>query len=113
MRSLKLTLAIIAVIFLITINQYEATRVLDEEEEQWMKRGQNVLLQSLQRRPVRPPSPNGCTWVPGSGGRPCTATVSQQNFAGHVTASPPPPHAAAFDPYPEQMLQFGVATDSK
>ncbi|GFP99589.1 hypothetical protein PHJA_002103000 [Phtheirospermum japonicum] len=92
------------------MKKYEATRILDEEEEQWMKREQNLLLPSLQRRPVRPPAPNGCTWIPGSGGRPCTAaTITEQHFAGKSSPHPP----AAGDAYPGQGFEFGVATQRK
>ncbi|KAL8523087.1 hypothetical protein ACS0TY_013161 [Phlomoides rotata] len=73
-----------------------------------MKRGQNLLLPSLQRRPVNPPSPNSCTWIPGSNGRPCSSTVNERNFAGRTVAPtpPPPPPSGA---YPKQMFEFGVA----
>lgn len=108
-----LILAIMALVFLLSIKPYEATRILDEEEQQWMKSGQNLLLPSLQwgRRSVEPPSPNGCTWIPGSGGKPCTASISQRNFA--LIASHPPPPPATHDAYPKQMVQFGVASGTK
>ncbi|KAI3449740.1 hypothetical protein Pfo_006405, partial [Paulownia fortunei] len=112
MKSPKVILAIVALVFLLSIKPFEATRILDEEEEQWMKRGQNLLLPSLQRgRPVGPPSPNGCTWIPGSGGKPCTASISERNFA--VIASHPPPPPDTNDAYPKQMVQFGVASGAK
>ncbi|KAG8389240.1 hypothetical protein BUALT_Bualt02G0208300 [Buddleja alternifolia] len=113
MRCAKVILAIIiALVFLLNIKQYEATRVLDEDKEQWLKKDQNLLLQSFQRgRPTGTPSPNGCTWVPGSSGPPCKASISERNFAG---IAPPPPLEAAIDnAYPEQMLRFGVAVGSK
>ncbi|KAL7084272.1 hypothetical protein ACP275_14G214600 [Erythranthe tilingii] len=111
MWSAKVILSITTLVLLLSVKSYEATRLLDEEAEQlWMTRSQNILLPSLQRgRAVRPPSPNGCTWVPGSGGRPCTATITGRNFAGRHTITPPP----AGDAYPEQMFRFGVAADSK
>ncbi|CAA3020475.1 F-box kelch-repeat OR23 [Olea europaea subsp. europaea] len=65
-----------------------------------------------QTRTVRPPSPNGCTWVGSSGGRPCRSSVSEKNFAGHIMAAPPPPPPLAADnAYPEQRVQFGMASD--
>ncbi|GFP99591.1 hypothetical protein PHJA_002103200 [Phtheirospermum japonicum] len=83
MKFTKIILAIIALIFILSMKKYKAIRILDEEEEQWMKREQNLLLPALQRRPIRTPAPNGCTWIPGSRGRPCTsATITEQNFAG-------------------------------
>ncbi|KAL2236441.1 UNVERIFIED_CONTAM: hypothetical protein Sindi_0835800 [Sesamum indicum] len=102
---------VMGLVFLLSIKPHEATRILDEEEELWMKKEQNLLLPSLQRRPVRPPAPNGCTWIPGGGGRPCAASISGRNFAGRKVAPPPPPPAS--DAYPKQMFEFGVATDSK
>lgn len=109
MMSPKMILVITTLVFLLTIKPYEATRILDEEEEQWMmnKEGQSLLLPSLQRgRPSGPPSPNGCTWVPGGGGKPCTTSINERNFAmtGSHPASP-----AVHEAYPEQMVQFGVA----
>ncbi|GFP96812.1 hypothetical protein PHJA_001825300 [Phtheirospermum japonicum] len=82
MSSKVVILAILALTFL-SIKPYEAARILDDEDkEQWMiKRPQNLLLPLLQRgREVGPPSPSGCTWIPGSDGKPCTATISQRNF---------------------------------
>lgn len=109
-----LTITTTLIILLVTIKPTEATRILDEEEEQWMKTTQKLLLPSLQRRPFRPPSPNGCTWVPGGGGRPCSTTINQRNFVGRRIASPPPPPPPlAGDAYPKQMFRFGVATDSR
>ncbi|KAH6766763.1 hypothetical protein C2S52_017746 [Perilla frutescens var. hirtella] len=102
-------IAINALVFMLMVQPFEASRILEEEEEQWMKRGQDLLLPSFQRgRPTGPPSPSGCTYTPGGGGKPCTASISNQNFAG--ISHPSPPAASA---YPKQMLQFGVATQSK
>ncbi|GFP96813.1 hypothetical protein PHJA_001825400 [Phtheirospermum japonicum] len=84
MSSKVVILAMLALIFLSFIKPYEATRLLNEDKERWMiKRPLNLLLPSLQRgREVGPPSPSGCTWIPGSGGKPCTATISQSG--GHL-----------------------------
>ncbi|CAA2979389.1 Hypothetical predicted protein [Olea europaea subsp. europaea] len=60
----------------------------------------HLVLPSLQRRPVRPPSPNGCTWVGESGGRPCRSSISEKNFAGRSVVGPlPPPPLAADNAY--------------
>ncbi|KAL3620620.1 hypothetical protein CASFOL_035532 [Castilleja foliolosa] len=108
MKFTKTILAIIALIFILSIKEHEATRILDEEQELWMHRD---LLPSLQRgRPVRTPAPNGCTWIPGSGGRPCTAaTITEQHFAGKSSPHSP----AAGGAYPGQGFEFGVATHRK
>ncbi|CAI9781242.1 unnamed protein product [Fraxinus pennsylvanica] len=111
MKAQNLLLAIVAIIFILNIKPYGAARILDKEQKQWMKTG-HLLLPSL--KTVNPPSPNGCTWVGGSGGRPCRSSISEKNFAGRsVAPAPPPPLLAADDAYPEQMVQFGMATNSK
>ncbi|CAI9785719.1 unnamed protein product [Fraxinus pennsylvanica] len=85
-------------------------RILDEEEQQWMRMG-HLVLRSLHTRLVGPPSPNGCTWVGGSNGKPCQSSVSEKNFAGHIVATPPPPLATDHNAYLEQMVQFGMVID--
>ncbi|KAF5738906.1 hypothetical protein HS088_TW12G00102 [Tripterygium wilfordii] len=82
-------------ILLMQPNEAQASRVLDQD---------NVLmLQSLQRGPVRPSGPNGCTYIPGRGGAPCT---SQRGFAGRAVAAP--------NAYPDNlMVPFGVAANQK
>ncbi|KAH6797919.1 hypothetical protein C2S52_022473 [Perilla frutescens var. hirtella] len=113
MMSKKAILVTIMLAVFLTIKPYEATRVLDEEEKQWLKRGQDLLLPSLQWRPVRPPSPSSCSWVGTPGGAPCTASIGQRNFAGRAVASPPPPPPLASDAYPKQMFEFGMAAGRK
>ncbi|KAL2535751.1 Uncharacterized protein Fot_17142 [Forsythia ovata] len=113
MKAPNLLLAIIAIIFLLNIKPYEAARILDKEEQQWMKMG-HLVLPSFQRRLVGPPSPNSCSWVGGSGGRPCRSSVSEKNFAGRIMAAPlPPPPLAVDNAFAEQRVQFGMATDRK
>ncbi|KAL7151551.1 hypothetical protein ABFS83_04G038600 [Erythranthe nasuta] len=121
-KVVLVTTALLLFLLLITIKPNEATRILDEDEEQWMKKNINkeqnlLLLPSLQGgRPTGPPAPNGCSWVPGEG-RPCTTSINQRNFAmiGSRDQSPPPPPPATVDggAYPEQMIQFGVAAGTK
>ncbi|KAJ4726837.1 Collagen alpha-1(II) chain-like [Melia azedarach] len=72
----------------------EALRILNKEEEKYWK-PKGLVLESLPRGPTRPPG-NGCTYIPGRGGAPCT---NQMNFAG--LAMPPPPV------YPDRMIDFG------
>ncbi|CAI9778556.1 unnamed protein product [Fraxinus pennsylvanica] len=103
--------AVIAVAFLLSIRSYEGARILDEEE--WIRRG-HLLLPSLPGNTVRPPSPNGCTYIPGGGGSPCPNTIGEKNFVGRVVAAPPPPPPRVnTDAYPREMIQFGVATDGR
>lgn len=106
----KAILVTILLVAFLTIKPYEATRVLNEEEEQWLGRGQYLLQQLLQHRSVAPPGPNPCSWVPSKGKRRCTTSIGQRNFAGRATAyPPPPPPPAASDAYPKQSFEFGVA----
>ncbi|CAA2959879.1 Hypothetical predicted protein [Olea europaea subsp. europaea] len=101
------------------INLYFYSRILDDEEKEWMKIEQHLLLPSLQGGT---PTPNSCTYVPGGGGRPCRSTISEKNYAGHVMAPPPPPPPLPTPPpppslvtnaYPSQMIQFGVAAEDR
>ncbi|KAL3717351.1 hypothetical protein ACJRO7_008863 [Eucalyptus globulus] len=82
------------------VQQNEACRLLGEES--WARQG-SLLLQGLQKGPVRPPG-NGCSYT-GGGGAPCTTT---RNFAaGHAVGVAPP------NAYPNGLPRFGVTTDIK
>ena len=92
MRSLNIVLAItISLVLLLSIEPSGATRVLRTE----MKR-QNLVMQSLQKGPVRPPG-NPCTGTPKGDGNTCPknvtigSTINETGFVGHVNAAPPPP----------------------
>lgn len=52
-----------------------------------------LSLQSLDKGPVTPSGPSGCTYIPGSGGTPCP--VEEMNVAGNRLV----------------VVPFGVATD--
>lgn len=102
MKPSSVVLAIIASCFLLSLQTYEATRVLGIKHRQDMK-NEYLLLPSLQK----PPSPNSCTYIPGGGGTNCKRMVGQKNFAGHaVAASPPPPPLLASDSHEEQKVHF-------
>ncbi|KAJ4726836.1 Collagen alpha-1(II) chain-like [Melia azedarach] len=78
-----LVVLIVVLLFLMSIQGYEGSRVLNKEEAT-VKKG--FPLQSiLQRGPVRRPGHNGCTYIPGTNGPPC---INSRNFAGHATAPP-------------------------
>ncbi|CAN0898355.1 hypothetical protein LINGRAHAP2_LOCUS19662 [Linum grandiflorum] len=54
--------------------------------------GYDILLQSLQKGPVRGSGPNPCTNIGGRNPGSCTrAAVGSMNFAGNVFVRPPPP----------------------
>lgn len=68
---------------LLYVQPCKASRVLEDEKREWRKKGNDyhiIVLQSLQRGPVTPSGPSGCTYIPGSGGSPCP--VKEMNFAG-------------------------------
>ncbi|KAL7198646.1 hypothetical protein ACSBR2_021031 [Camellia fascicularis] len=76
MRPLNIVfLAILALVFLLNmIKPHEASRVLNEKEE-------NLLLPSL-RVPVPPWGPNPPTYIPTPSIK--TSTINQKSFSGHV-----------------------------
>lgn len=90
MKNLNMLLVvtvITSVLFMNMMQHYEASRIL---EIKTVDHHQNEFLlqtQTLQKAPVPPSAKNGCTYIPGSGGPPCT---NQRNFAGravHVSSS--------------------------
>ncbi|WMV47341.1 hypothetical protein MTR67_040726 [Solanum verrucosum] len=95
-------------IVLISITSSEATRILNYNNEKvdFLKGAKYLLLQSLQWRPVGPPTPNPGTNVPNQ----ITSQVTQRNFAGcKEFAHPPPP--PPYNDYPQTKIAFGVAMD--
>ncbi|TMW81131.1 hypothetical protein EJD97_011671 [Solanum chilense] len=96
----------ILLIVLISMTSNKAARILNdnnEKEEDFLKGGKYLLLQSLQWRPVRSPTPNPGTNVPNQ----ITSQVTQRNFAGRKEFAHPPP----YNEYPQTKIAFGVATD--
>ncbi|KAF5936700.1 hypothetical protein HYC85_024206 [Camellia sinensis] len=79
MRPLNVVLlAILALVFLLSmIKPHEASRVLNEKEE-------NLLLSSL-RVPAPPWGPNLPTYIPTPSIK--ASTINQKSFVGHVTPS--------------------------
>lgn len=53
--------------------------------DQWLKKQGSLLEETLPRGPV-PPS-NGCTYIPGEGGGPCT--LKEKHFSGGGSARAP------------------------
>ncbi|KAI6674865.1 hypothetical protein NL676_002771 [Syzygium grande] len=99
-RSGSMAVIMLLLMGSLMVQQNEACRVLGEEA--WARQGL-LLLQALQKGPVRPPG-NGCSYT-GGGGAPCTAT---QNFAAGRAVGVAPPNA-----YPNGVPRFGMATDIK
>lgn len=111
MRGSSFLLAIIALLFVLSVEQYKAARILGSPKEREWRNDEYLLLPSLQ---IKPPSPNGCTFVPGGGGKNCRGTIDQRNFAGGVVVAPPhrPPHPplVASDVNLEQKVECDIAT---
>lgn len=83
MRGISIVLAIVAVVFVLSIKPYGASRVLEGEKQEWMKKAYN-LLPNLQKAPIPPPG-NNCSRVPGKGSNPCPpSTINQMGFAAPV-----------------------------
>ncbi|KAL7198627.1 hypothetical protein ACSBR2_021012 [Camellia fascicularis] len=90
MRPLSIVLVILAVLALLSSIKPHEARVLHEEEKMWMKK-ENLHLQSLPKRPVRPPGTNPPI-IPGHPpSRTKASTISQRGYASHAMP-PPPPH---------------------
>ncbi|KAE9463878.1 hypothetical protein C3L33_04212, partial [Rhododendron williamsianum] len=125
MRTRNVALAILALLFLLTIfKPHEAARILHEQEEELMK-CESLLLQSLAHTPVDPSHPSPDTNIPAStlgqkafamqrtsvtpshpspGTHIPASTLGQKGFAGQAMPLPPPV-------YPQHTVQFGVAAN--
>ena len=87
----------LVLLLLLTIllhGQPNQARLLVEEKQ--------ARLQSLQKGPVPPSGPSGCTYIPGSGGKNCPTAINGINAAGNAF------HRRG-EVYPRLMVQFGVA----
>uniref|UniRef100_A0A5B7BLJ4 Uncharacterized protein n=1 Tax=Davidia involucrata TaxID=16924 RepID=A0A5B7BLJ4_DAVIN len=101
---MRLIHSIVLAVFLVLlcVQPYKASRILNGEEW-WTKKGDNIVLQSLQKGPVTPSDPSGCTNIPGGGGTSCP--IKEMNFAGDALA-----RGTA---HPHLTVPFGVATNEK
>ncbi|KAJ1409461.1 hypothetical protein SESBI_22751 [Sesbania bispinosa] len=80
-----------------------AKQGIEDEEKATLR----VELEALDKGPVPPSGPSGCTYIPGSGGT-GTGThcpVNQMNVAGSTQ------HHRARAAYPRLVVPFGVATN--
>ncbi|KAL1825993.1 hypothetical protein ACET3Z_012771 [Daucus carota] len=111
MARFSIALLALFVIVLALVRPYQACRLLDEEEilaknaRNFVNFNDNLHLQALQKGSVRPPGPNGCSYVRGSK-NPCK--TNGQKFAGKRTTALPPSlrrHA-----YPQALAESGVAS---
>ncbi|CAN1137007.1 hypothetical protein LINPERPRIM_LOCUS21298 [Linum perenne] len=79
---------VVAILMLASFLQPAYMRPLKNEEYQ---QGFGLLLQSLQKGPVRGSGPNPCTNIPGRNRGTCTSAVTAMNVAGNVFSRQPPP----------------------
>ncbi|CAL5427473.1 unnamed protein product [Camellia sinensis] len=97
MRPQNIVLAILALVFLLSIKPLEASRVLYEER----MKTENLLLQSLDHSPTPPSAPGGGSHIPASSTT--FNTISEKGFAGHTM-----PHSHVD---PQLAAPFGVANN--
>ncbi|KAI7982746.1 hypothetical protein LOK49_LG15G00609 [Camellia lanceoleosa] len=83
MRPQNIVLAILALVFLLSIKPLEASRVLYKER----MKTENLLLQSLDHSPTPPSAPDDHSHIPASSTT--INTISEKGFAGHTMPSPP------------------------
>lgn len=87
---------ILGMLLLLQYNQFQVCkggRILNEKP--------SAGLQSLERGPVPPSGPSGCTYIPGSSGTKCP-NIAEMHFVAHAM-----PESTA---YPEVVIPFSVAT---
>lgn len=69
--------------------------------EQWVNHG-GLVFHSLQKGPVRPSSPNPCTYIPGQSSGTCR--LNGMNIAGNVARAPA---------FPQHVVDVAVASIAK
>nr|GEX20685.1 hypothetical protein [Tanacetum cinerariifolium] len=74
MKSFSIVCVFLALLFLVYTNPIEAGRVLHiKNDMNDLKNTDFLVFQSLPKGPVTPSGPSGCTYIPGSNGRPYLA----------------------------------------
>ncbi|KAL7172545.1 hypothetical protein ACSBR2_032102 [Camellia fascicularis] len=102
MRPQNIVLAIVALVFLLSMKPLEASRVLYEER----MKTENRLLQSLNHSPTPPSAPSDVSNIPTPfpphrASSTTINTISEKGFAGHIMPTPPV--------NPRLTVPFGVA----
>ncbi|KAL0376732.1 UNVERIFIED_CONTAM: hypothetical protein Scaly_0790800 [Sesamum calycinum] len=104
MKHLHTTLVLILLLSISSCVQ--CSRLLHDEEEALKEKG--IFIHSLEKGPVPPSGPSGCTNIPGSGGSGCP--IKEMHFAGGH--APPRPGGSTAYPH-SSAAAFGVATKQK
>ncbi|GFY98829.1 hypothetical protein Acr_13g0002620 [Actinidia rufa] len=99
MRPVTIVLVFLALALLLSPKPYEASRILHEETQEWMKK-KNLSLQSRAKGPVPSSEPNPPKRTSKSNNQ--VSTTSQKSFVVH--AMPPQPVN------PHKMVPFGRVT---
>lgn len=87
-NNLFATCVILLLFLFLILETSEAARFLDNKQEGIIWKGkENLLLPSLQWRPVRPPRSNSGTNSPTD----VTSQISERNFAGRKEVAHPAP----------------------
>ncbi|CAI9762711.1 unnamed protein product [Fraxinus pennsylvanica] len=102
MRHLNCIVLVVVLVILLCVQPGKSSRLLNDQETRLKKRG--LFLHALQKGPVPPSGPSGCTNIPGSGGPGCP--IKEMHFAGGGAR----PRAAA---YSQPMDLFGVTSHQK
>lgn len=106
MRNPKIVLVLVLSLLLCFQMGKGSCRLLHDEAKTLGKKG--ISVNSLQRGPVPPSGPSGCTHIPGSGGIGCP--IDEMHFAGG--AQPRRGGGSAASP-PSILISFGAATLAK
>ncbi|KAI4301139.1 hypothetical protein L6164_034450 [Bauhinia variegata] len=94
MEKKNLLFVLVVAILMMVLFGFGETRPLQGDREEWPNNKKDVvILQSLQRGPVKPSAPNPCSTVGGGKGH----CINGMNFAGKTTYHHPPPPRAAVD----------------
>ncbi|KAM3308883.1 hypothetical protein P3S67_010627 [Capsicum chacoense] len=86
------------IVLIVCVQPGKGTRLLYEKEL--------MNLQSLQRGPVPPSGPSGCTNIPGNVGSGSGCPFSEMHFAGHMLGASNSAHPGSL------MARFGVAVNN-
>ncbi|KAL8048105.1 hypothetical protein ABFX02_07G042000 [Erythranthe guttata] len=113
MRHHNIVLVLVLSIFLLCLQLGKSSRLLllhDQGEEALLK-DKSLFLNSLQKGPVPPSGPSGCTNIPGSGGGACP--INEMHFAGGAPPRRGGRGRSSTAAYPQSIASFGVATQPK
>ncbi|KAI9087440.1 hypothetical protein K1719_030580 [Acacia pycnantha] len=92
-------LLLLLLLTLLHVQQNQGGRILEGEKRLW--------LQSLEKGPVPPSGPSGCTFIPGTGGNRCPP-VNEMNVAGNAFHRL---HGGSVAVYPHHVVPSSMAAN--